>query len=447
MAGSLIYHSFNAWDENPVRTTIETRPINEIEFPKVTVCPPKNTYTNLNYDLEKLGFTKIDFETEGWKILKNYVQYSQSVDAELLWKGYHQVFGEKMLNDWYNDKIDIPEVEIPEVTTDLCSYKYLCSDLYSWSSTLYNTNGKITFPDSKNMNFDEDNFDIYSQVLITLGNPFYDYYADVDYGYYDIKISYDIVADGRSEGIRISRMAKDGGSVNYDLDAGKNYTEFNVTRMTYFPMTLQFIRKFREIDFRKWKNRRYTGFTLEWEYHPTEEQNKTINFPKCEDDCIIFKSFANLLHLKTVSPTNLTNAVEDVMSDWILDYVDEIGACWGDCTPRQILLEVVLKRLGIMDKPVITTKYSVSQENLEIAAKLMVRMMAKDSGEKWQTTLDQFHDSLVKYSVRSLLQKLVLEAEDDYGKQLVLDGIVETLNLSVADITKNIKGEKIYGGL
>ena len=36
-----------------VSTNIETLPITEITFPKVTVCPPKNTLTNLNYDLEK----------------------------------------------------------------------------------------------------------------------------------------------------------------------------------------------------------------------------------------------------------------------------------------------------------------------------------------------------------------------------------------------------------
>ena len=50
-AGVLIYRSFQDWDENPVTTTIETRPITEITFPKVTVCPPKDTYTDLNYDL------------------------------------------------------------------------------------------------------------------------------------------------------------------------------------------------------------------------------------------------------------------------------------------------------------------------------------------------------------------------------------------------------------
>ena len=51
VAGFLIYQSFQAWAESPIKTTIDTLPIEDITFPKVTVCPPKNTYTNLNYDL------------------------------------------------------------------------------------------------------------------------------------------------------------------------------------------------------------------------------------------------------------------------------------------------------------------------------------------------------------------------------------------------------------
>ena len=34
-----------------MKTTIKTLPIKDLRFPNVTVCPPKNTFTNLNYDL------------------------------------------------------------------------------------------------------------------------------------------------------------------------------------------------------------------------------------------------------------------------------------------------------------------------------------------------------------------------------------------------------------
>ena len=50
-ASLLIKESFDSWTESPVKTTIETLSISEIKLPKVTVCPPKDTYTDLNYDL------------------------------------------------------------------------------------------------------------------------------------------------------------------------------------------------------------------------------------------------------------------------------------------------------------------------------------------------------------------------------------------------------------
>ena len=69
-AGVLIYQSFQSWDESPVKTTIETHPIAEITFPKVTVCPPKNTFTNLNYDLMMTENITLDNDTR--QELTNY---------------------------------------------------------------------------------------------------------------------------------------------------------------------------------------------------------------------------------------------------------------------------------------------------------------------------------------------------------------------------------------
>ena len=50
-ASLLIKESFDSWSEGPAKTAIGTFPIADIRFPKVTVCPPKNTFTDLNYDL------------------------------------------------------------------------------------------------------------------------------------------------------------------------------------------------------------------------------------------------------------------------------------------------------------------------------------------------------------------------------------------------------------
>ena len=50
----MITSSYKEWQESPVSTTITTHPITELEFPTVTVCPPRGSNTALNHLLEKV---------------------------------------------------------------------------------------------------------------------------------------------------------------------------------------------------------------------------------------------------------------------------------------------------------------------------------------------------------------------------------------------------------
>ena len=49
---SLIDKAFYSWATTPIITTVDTRPISEVIFPEITVCPPSGTDTALNMDLE-----------------------------------------------------------------------------------------------------------------------------------------------------------------------------------------------------------------------------------------------------------------------------------------------------------------------------------------------------------------------------------------------------------
>ena len=53
VAGYLISSSYSDWQDQPISTSIETHPIGDLDFPTVTVCPPKGSHTALNYDLMK----------------------------------------------------------------------------------------------------------------------------------------------------------------------------------------------------------------------------------------------------------------------------------------------------------------------------------------------------------------------------------------------------------
>ena len=47
----LIYESYVDFQNSPVVTSITTHHIKDLDFPTVTVCPPKDSNTALNYDL------------------------------------------------------------------------------------------------------------------------------------------------------------------------------------------------------------------------------------------------------------------------------------------------------------------------------------------------------------------------------------------------------------
>ena len=72
IAGLLISKSYHAWQDAPVSTSITTRPIADLDFPTVTVCPPKDSHTALNYDLMKADNNSLTEQDRGG--LKNVVK-------------------------------------------------------------------------------------------------------------------------------------------------------------------------------------------------------------------------------------------------------------------------------------------------------------------------------------------------------------------------------------
>ena len=49
----LINSSYSKWQESPIATTITTHPLDNLDFPIVTVCPPKGSHTSSYPDLVK----------------------------------------------------------------------------------------------------------------------------------------------------------------------------------------------------------------------------------------------------------------------------------------------------------------------------------------------------------------------------------------------------------
>ena len=97
-AGYMINNSIKSWAERPIKTTLETRPISEINLPKVTVCPPKNTFTDLNYDL--MLAEKITLSNE---MREDFFNYAKSlIDEHILMHDIDRLQEEDRYYNWYH---------------------------------------------------------------------------------------------------------------------------------------------------------------------------------------------------------------------------------------------------------------------------------------------------------------------------------------------------------
>ena len=93
VATFLISKSFRGWKESPVSTSIEVRPIVEVTFPNVTVCPPRDTFTEINHDLQTVDRIQLDPQTR--------LELLSSLD-DLLLDYFHGTTLRQM--DWFSDR-------------------------------------------------------------------------------------------------------------------------------------------------------------------------------------------------------------------------------------------------------------------------------------------------------------------------------------------------------
>ena len=96
----LIYESFQSWEESPITTTIETLPISQITLPKVTICPPRNSYTELNIDILRAKNITLDEETRV-EIIDFVIEAFQNRSFKKYLRG-NKIKDHYLYYNWYN---------------------------------------------------------------------------------------------------------------------------------------------------------------------------------------------------------------------------------------------------------------------------------------------------------------------------------------------------------
>ena len=100
-AAFLIQLSFQSWSLSPVKTTVETLPISRITLPKVTVCPPKNTFTDLNYDLERADEMGLDDDQRN-QLFGMALGLLETKHFENNWAFWNKVQEKNRFFNWYH---------------------------------------------------------------------------------------------------------------------------------------------------------------------------------------------------------------------------------------------------------------------------------------------------------------------------------------------------------
>ena len=110
-SGFMIQQSITSWANNPISTTIETKPISDFTFPNVTVCPPRNSFTTLNPDLVRAR--TLEFTEEMRKEVSDHILDAiLETDFRVKHLEFNDFKQEKFIN-WYigTTKIDLPFVD------------------------------------------------------------------------------------------------------------------------------------------------------------------------------------------------------------------------------------------------------------------------------------------------------------------------------------------------
>ena len=128
-AAYLIQQSFQSWADSPVKTTVETLPMSEITFPKISVCPPKDTFTDLNYDL--MSIENVSMTDPGVPVTKNdqLLRFaSEVVNDHLYLDDWMRLQEADKFYNWYHGytRITYPkyEIETAESNYKALQFKY-----------------------------------------------------------------------------------------------------------------------------------------------------------------------------------------------------------------------------------------------------------------------------------------------------------------------------------
>ena len=296
-AGLLIQESFSSWSTSPVSTTIETLSISDLDFPNVTVCPPRNSFTSLIPDLVKFkgvmfdgniteSLTKAMFEANAFAKYAEFSDYNQEI-----------------LRNWYTGTSRIGRRD--SLGSGL---PYKEGTFKNYNLETFATTGTFSTPYFRKETFDETKFERMFESRVLVNFP-----PGLARGsQITLDIEYDVEQNSAEEFITINKQEykRVGNKVlgyrgwwestwGMTLDVTKHYysKELPVSGNAiagHHPRIVVRYRRHMKEEYNSWADRRNTGMRLSWSYNSTDIQPQ---YPFVEDNQQ-FIQLANIVHLQ-----------------------------------------------------------------------------------------------------------------------------------------------------
>ena len=251
----MIFESIKNWNENPISTSIETLPISQLTLPNLTVCPPKKSSLNLNYDIFHSDEKQLDKDTR-----KELIEYAMKVIqdefSDEIMTNLSKIEDPERFYNWYHG---YSQIMFPyyDYTDNLLNYFVWTTDTSANISTQY-------FGDK----YDADKVDGNIAIRITFSVP-----TEVRRDSKSI-LSLDVKRNIMKEFVDSDQIYIRSLGV-MDADLAEFRPNFTVPFESYY--YFRHIRKVSDIDIKNMKLDNMPGFRFMWAYNTQTKQSRAYS--------------------------------------------------------------------------------------------------------------------------------------------------------------------------
>ena len=371
------------------------------------MCPPKNTGTNLNYDL--VLSENLTLDNEGKEELAKFIKLTI---LEIIYDSVFEDVKSYGETDKYRNWFDgITQLELPVDKTG----GYLTSTLKTtkfMKVSTYAKSGTFVTPYFRE-NFDSKKFSLFAEFKLHIWIPnsvFKSKTVELI-----LEIEYDLIERHDSQSFERVNVISDT-TEKLESSHKKIIRKISLGRRNVY---IEFTRSLSQRDVENWSSRRMTGMNVSWYYSSPSVQPERKYFANEVNS--YYRKIVSLVHQEDQSEDQLWSAARLAKMSQDLAYCS-----WNLFTSsfdgeNSQLLQQTLEHLEIKNISVKNNSQDISGETLELAAKIYIYLgnCPKDHWFTWDIWRRFYMDILKKdFSIRNFLLTLsrILTSSREKGR-------------------------------